>query len=70
MSQVLQYTRTGDDASSNYMCFTTSSRNNYLGIVISRNSENILVIIVVKSLQKSLKHFLYDPVHSSITPYS
>lgn len=58
MSQTLQYTRTGDDTSSNYMCFTTNIKNNYLGTVISRNSENILVIIVIKSLQKSLKLFL------------
>lgn len=58
MSQTLRYTRTGDDTSSNYMCFTTNIKNNYLGIVISRNSENILVITVIKSLQKRLKHFL------------
>lgn len=58
MTQTLQYTRTVDDTSSNYMCFTTNIKTSYLGIVISRNSENILVIIVNKSLQKSLKHFL------------
>lgn len=43
MSQTL----TGDDSSFNYMCFTTNIKNNYLGIVISRNSENILDIVIV-----------------------
>lgn len=43
MSQTL----TGDDSSSNYMCFTTNIENNYLGIIFSRNSENILGIIIV-----------------------
>jgi len=57
MSQTLQYTRIGDGTAPNYMCFTTNIKNIYLGILISRNSENILVIIVIKSLQKSLKHF-------------
>lgn len=43
----MNQTLTGDDSSSNYMCFTTNIENNYLGIVFSRNSENILVIIIV-----------------------
>lgn len=43
MSQTL----TGDDSSSNYMCFTTNIENNYLGIIFSRNSESILGIIIV-----------------------
>lgn len=43
MSQTL----TGDDSSSNYMCFTTNIKNNYLGTAFSRNSENILGIIIV-----------------------
>lgn len=38
---------TGDDSSSNYMCFTTNIKNNYLGTAFSRNSENILGIIIV-----------------------
>lgn len=48
MSQTLQYTWIGDDSSSNHMCFTTNIKNNYFGIVISRNSESILVLIVIK----------------------
>lgn len=43
----MSQTFTGDDSSSNYMCFITNIKNSYLRIVFSRNSENILGIIIV-----------------------